>query len=125
LDVGCLPSVHGFNARIFRGILSPSDGGREGREDPDQRNQNVMNRKYLFICIAVIILAVGASWIGRSVYRARHNLVTLDVYNAPQPSVIKQLERQTRETILVGKGWGSRSARTGASGTRFTDRNAL
>src|SRR5438034_257744 len=28
LGVGCFPSVHGFNARIFRGILSPSDGER-------------------------------------------------------------------------------------------------
>ena len=63
-----------------------------------------MNRKYLFISVAVILLAAGAAWVGRSVYRARHNLVTLDVYNAPLASVIKQLERQTRETILPGKG---------------------
>src|SRR6266567_2128475 len=63
-----------------------------------------MNRKYLFISIAVILPAVGASWMGRSVYRARHNLVTIDVYNAPLATVIKQLERQTRETILIGKG---------------------
>src|SRR6266498_2871377 len=63
-----------------------------------------MNRKYLFICTTAILFAAGASWIGRSVYRARHNLVTIDVYNAPLATVIKQLERQTRETILPGKG---------------------
>src|SRR5437773_366300 len=32
LGVGCFPSVHGFNARHFRGILSPSDGGGEKGE---------------------------------------------------------------------------------------------
>src|SRR4030095_1465119 len=63
-----------------------------------------MNRKYLLISIAVIILTAGVAWIGRSVYRARHNLVSIDVYNAPLATVIKQLERQTHETILSGKG---------------------
>jgi hypothetical protein len=62
-----------------------------------------MNRKYLVMCLAVILVAASA-WIGRSVYRARHDLVTIDVYNAPLATVIKQLERQTRETILPGKG---------------------
>jgi len=63
-----------------------------------------MNRKYLFISIAVVLVAAGATWIGRTVYRAGHNLVTIDVYNMPLATVIKQLERQTRETILPGKG---------------------
>src|SRR5688572_22132752 len=62
-----------------------------------------MNKRYL-LGIVVILLIAGVAWIGRSVYRARNNLVTLDVYNAPLASVIKQLERQTREPILVGKG---------------------
>src|SRR5881628_2071631 len=61
-----------------------------------------MNKKFLFIGMA-ILLAAGLAWAGRTVYRTRHNLVTLDVYNAPLATVIKQLERQTRETILVGK----------------------
>jgi type II secretory pathway component HofQ len=63
-----------------------------------------MNRKYLFISIAIILVAAGATWIGRSVYRARHNLITIDVYNAPLATVIRQMEQQTRETILAGKG---------------------
>jgi hypothetical protein len=71
---------------------------------PNQRNENAMNRKHLLITIPIIVVVAGAAWIGRSVHRARHNLVTIDVYNAPLASVIKQLERQTRETILVGKG---------------------
>src|SRR5207247_7630326 len=39
LGVGCFPSVHGFNARIFRGILtpilSPSEGERENHLETD------------------------------------------------------------------------------------------
>lgn len=61
-----------------------------------------MNKKYLFLGMA-IVAAAGLAWVGRAVYRARQNLVTLDVYNAPLATVIKQLERQTRETILAGK----------------------
>src|SRR5436190_268073 len=53
--VGCFPSVHGFNARHFRGILSPSDGGERRARGSRPKNQNIMNRKYLFICITVII----------------------------------------------------------------------
>jgi len=62
-----------------------------------------MNKKYLSLGL-VVVLAVGLAWVGRSIYRARNNRVTIDVYSAPLASVIKQLERQTRETILVGKG---------------------
>jgi len=62
-----------------------------------------MNKKILFIGMSVI-LAAGLAWVGRAVYRAHRNLVTIDVYNAPLAEVINQLERQTRETILAGKG---------------------
>ena len=62
-----------------------------------------MNKKYLFFSLAVVLVA-GLTWVGRSVFRARNNLVTIDVYNAPLADVIKQLERQTRETIIGGKG---------------------
>jgi hypothetical protein len=62
-----------------------------------------MNKKYFFGIVAILLVA-GVAWIGRSVYRARNNLVTIDVYNTPLASVIKQLERQTGETILIGKG---------------------
>src|SRR6266576_3954482 len=66
------------------------------------KNQ-IMNKKFLLIGMTVL-LAAGLACVGRAVYRARHNLVTIDVYNAPLTAVIKQLERQTRETILLGKG---------------------
>lgn len=62
-----------------------------------------MNKKYLLIGMGVL-LAAGIVWLGRTVYRARNNIVTLSVYNAPLADVIRQLERQTRETILAGKG---------------------
>jgi len=62
-----------------------------------------MKAKYIFLSLAVV-LAVALAWVGRSVYRAHKNIVTLDVYNAPLTDVIKQLERQTRETIISGKG---------------------
>ena len=62
-----------------------------------------MSRKYLFIAMAVVVVA-GLAWMGRAAYRARHNLVTIDVYNEPLANVIKQLARQTHETILAGKG---------------------
>lgn len=61
-----------------------------------------MNKKYVLVGMTVL-LAVGAVWVGRAVYRTRNNIVTIDVYNAPLATVIEQLERQTRETILVGK----------------------
>ena len=66
-----------------------------------------MNKKFLFIGMTVL-LAAGLAWAGRAAYRARHNLVTLDVYNAPLATVIKQLERKTREKILAGKGLEAR-----------------
>lgn len=62
-----------------------------------------MSKKIIQIAVVVAVTATAA-WTGRLVYRARHNLVTIDVYQAPLASVIKQLERQTREKILVGKG---------------------
>src|SRR5204862_4196281 len=36
LGVGCVPSVHGFNARNFRGILSPDEAERMDRSDATQ-----------------------------------------------------------------------------------------
>lgn len=61
-----------------------------------------MNKKYLVIGISLVVVA-GVAWLGRMVYRARHNLVSLDVYGAPIAAVVKQIERQTGETILAGK----------------------
>jgi hypothetical protein len=62
-----------------------------------------MNKKLFLLGIAALV-AAGVMWSGRAIYRAYYNLVTIDVYNAPLAAVIKQMERQTRETILVGKG---------------------
>jgi hypothetical protein len=62
-----------------------------------------MNKKFALLGLAVLV-SVGLAWVGRSVYRARHNRVTVDVYNAPVADVIKQFERQTRETIIADKG---------------------
>ena len=52
-----------------------------------------MNRKSLLIGVVVLAVA-GAAWAGRAIYRAKKNIVTIDVYNAPLADVIKQLERQ-------------------------------
>lgn len=62
-----------------------------------------MNKKYVVLGLAVLVI-VGLAWVGRAVYHARYNRVTVDVYNAPVADVIKQFERQTQETILAGKG---------------------
>jgi hypothetical protein len=66
-----------------------------------------MNKKHLWIGMTVVV-AAGLAWMGRAVYRARHNIVTLDVYNVPLATVIKQLARQTQETILAGNGLEAR-----------------
>ncbi len=59
-----------------------------------------MNKKIILIGVTVLAVA-GVAWAGRAIYRAKQNIVTIDVYNAPLADVIKQLERQTRETILA------------------------
>jgi len=59
-----------------------------------------MNKRILLISVTVLAVA-GAAWTGRTIYRAKKNIVSIDVYNAPLADVIKQLERQTRETILA------------------------
>lgn len=59
-----------------------------------------MNKKILLISVAVLVVA-GGVWAGRTIYRAKKNIVTIDVYNAPLADVIKKLERQTWETILA------------------------
>lgn len=58
-----------------------------------------MNKK--LVLIGVVLAVAGAAWAGRAIYRAKKNIVTIDVYNAPLADVIKQLERQTWETILT------------------------
>jgi hypothetical protein len=59
-----------------------------------------MNKRFLLIGITILALA-GMGWTGRAIYRAKKNIVSIDVYNAPLADVIKQLERQTWKTILA------------------------
>ena len=59
-----------------------------------------MNKKLVLIGVSLLVVA-GAAWAGRTIYRAKKNIVTIDVYNVPLADVIKQLERQTWETILA------------------------
>jgi hypothetical protein len=59
-----------------------------------------MNKKFILISITVLAVA-GVAWVGRAIYRAKKNIVTIDVYNVPLADVIKKLERQTWETILA------------------------
>jgi len=59
-----------------------------------------MNKKFILISITVLAVA-GVAWVGCAIYRAKKNIVTIDVYNVPLADVIKKLERQTWETILA------------------------
>ena len=59
-----------------------------------------MNKQVLLISVTVLAVA-GAAWAGRAIYRAKKNIVSIDVYNAPLAEVIKKLESQTWETILA------------------------
>ena len=59
-----------------------------------------MNKRIILISVTVLAVA-GVTWAGRAVYRAKKNIVTIDVYNVPLANVIKRLERQTWETILA------------------------
>ena len=61
-----------------------------------------MNKKVILVGVGILAVA-GVAWVGRAVYRARKNIVTIDAYNTPLASVIKQIERQTREKIVVPK----------------------
>lgn len=59
-----------------------------------------MNKRILLISATVLAVA-GVAWAGRAIYRAKQNIVSIDVYNAPLAEVIKKLESQTWETILA------------------------
>lgn len=59
-----------------------------------------MNTKRILLSLMALAI-IGGVWAGRVVYRAKKNIVTIDVYNVPLAEVIKQLERQTWETILA------------------------
>jgi len=61
-----------------------------------------MNKKVILVGVTLVAIA-GVAWAGRAMYRARKNIVTINAYNTPLASVIKQIERQTREKIVVPK----------------------
>ncbi len=63
-----------------------------------------MKSKILILCFATIILAAGAFCAWQKIYRARHDLVTLSVRNAPVADVIRAISSQTREPIYLGPG---------------------
>src|SRR5436190_3422499 len=56
----------------------------------------------MYIWISVLV-ALGLAWGGRKVYLARKNLVTLDVRNMDVRAVVKKIEWQTWEMIVVNK----------------------
>ena len=58
-----------------------------------------MNKKLLFSVLTVVILA--AAWFGYLAYCAHLNLVTLDVRNMDVREVVKKIERQTWEKLLL------------------------
>src|SRR5437879_6609168 len=56
--------------------------------------------KMKVIVFAVIaVSALAGIWLGAGAWRAHRKLVTLHVRNAPLAEVIRQIERQTHETI--------------------------
>lgn len=60
-----------------------------------------MNRKLLLFA-ALAVLATG--WFGHRAWRAGRDLVTLDVRDQPVAKVVRQMERQTWETIVLADG---------------------
>jgi hypothetical protein len=57
-----------------------------------------MKSKYLVLGIGAL-LAAGALWFGRSSWRARHQLVSLNVHQVPLAEVLRKVERQTGKKI--------------------------
>lgn len=66
-----------------------------------------MKTKYLLLGI-VVVLAAGGLWFGRMEWRARHQLVSLDVRKATLAEVLKKIERQTHQKIRAERGLNTR-----------------
>lgn len=60
-----------------------------------------MQRKLLLVA-GLAVLATG--WFARAAWRARADLVTLDVRDRPVAEVVRRMERQTWETIVLADG---------------------
>jgi hypothetical protein len=61
-----------------------------------------MKTKFLLLGIGALLVA-GGLWWGRSAWRARHELVTLDVREAPLAEVLRKVERQTGTKLRAEK----------------------
>jgi hypothetical protein len=57
-------------------------------------------RKWIWIGLLAVLLG-GGIWASRLIWRARNDLVSLDVINMPVEQVVESLRRQTGETILA------------------------
>src|SRR5689334_13393895 len=57
-----------------------------------------MKAKYLLVVIIAAFLATGG-WIGNAAWRAKRQLVSLDVYQVPLREVLRKIESQTRRKI--------------------------
>src|SRR5688572_7475823 len=59
--------------------------------------------KNILLRTLVILLVLSSGWFGYAAYRARTNLVTLNVRNMEVRQVMKKIEWQTWENIFVHK----------------------
>lgn len=66
-----------------------------------------MKTKHLLLGVGIVVVA-GGLWFGRVVWRVRHQIVTLDVRNAPLADVLLSLERQTWTKIRAEKALDAR-----------------
>src|SRR6266496_4068646 len=66
-----------------------------------------MKTKYLLLATGAL-LAAGGLWFGRLAWRAHHQLVTLNVRNAPLADVLRKIERQTWKKIRAQRSLDAR-----------------
>jgi hypothetical protein len=66
-----------------------------------------MKTKYLILGIVALFVA-GGLWFARAAWRARRQIVTLDVYNAPLADVLRKVEWQTWRKIRAEKNLAAR-----------------
>src|SRR5262249_694914 len=70
----------------------------------NSRKTEPMKTKYLLLGIGALFAVIGV-WAGRIVWRINHQLITLDVRNAPLAEVLRKIERQTWKKIRVEKNF--------------------
>src|SRR5881394_3704852 len=62
-----------------------------------------MKTKLILVGTALAVVAAIGTWIGTSAWARKHQLVSLNVRNAPLSEVIQKLERQTGEKIALDR----------------------